>query len=131
MGLKEENESKDFFIGRVLHVNCGSSKLGDVRTDQFCLAPGVKWADCHRLPFRNWSFDTVVLSNVPVKDKLADSQKWMTELARVAKSRILILNDAVFQIPGFRFSFFYMLKGKPKASIMTVYDRERVEGAAS
>ena len=127
----EEDEQEDFFIGTVLHVNCGKSKMGDVRTDQFCLAPGVKWADCHRLPFWDMSFDTVVISNVPVKDKLAERQKWLTELARVARKRIVIINDAVFHIPGFRFSFFYALKGKPKASVLTIYDRENVEGAAS
>ena len=131
MGIENDEEAQDFLFGRVLHVNCGKSALGDVRTDQFCLAPGTKWADCHHLPFWDRSFDTVVMSNVPVKDKLAERQKWLGELARVAKKRIVIINDAVFPIPGFRFSFFYVLKGKPKASILTVYDREELEGAAS
>lgn len=131
MGLNEKKDPNQFFIGRVLHVNCGKSKLGDVRTDQFWLAPGVKWADCHHLPYWDRSFDTVVISNVPIKDKLAERQKWLNELARVAKSRIVVINDAVFQIPGFHFSFFYVLNDKPKASIMTVYDREELGGAAS
>ena len=131
MGLKEKDDASDFLIGRVLNVNCGKSTLGDVRTDQFSIVPGVKWADCHRLPFRNCSFDTVLISNVPIKDRLAERQKWLGELARVARKRIVIINDAVFQIPGFCFSFFFLLKGKPKASILTVYDLEEAGGAAS
>jgi len=130
MGLEKDDPSH-FCIGTVLNVNCGKSRLGNVRTDQFCLAPGVKWANCHHLPFRDNSFDTVVISNVPIKDKLVDRQKWLGELARIARKRIVILNDAVFQIPGFRFSFFYALKGKPRYSIMTIYDHEEAGGAAS
>lgn len=131
MGLKKEDELDHFFIGTVLHVNCGNSKLGNVRTDPYCLAPGVKWADCHRLPFWDRSFDTVILSHVPIKDRLVERQKWLNEIARVARKRIVVVHDAVFQIPGFHFSFFYAMKGKSGATILTVYDREEAGGAAS
>ena len=128
--ITEGEDPSQFCIGTVLHVNCGNSRLGDVRTDQFSLKPGVFWADCHYLPFSDGSFDTAIIGHVPVNDKLLERQKWINELARVAKKRVVIVHDAIFQVPGFRFSFFYATKDKPKAAIMTVYDREE-EGAAS
>jgi len=128
MGLKNYDPSQ-FFIGTVLHINCGKSRLGDVRTNQFSIKPGVLWADCHDLPFPDASFDTVMISQVPVNDRLVERQKWLDELARVARKRVVIAGDAVFRVPGFRFSFFYAATDRPKATIMTVYDRE--EGGAA
>jgi len=131
---EEDEDPYHFCIGTVLHVNCSGNKLGDVRTDQFSLDPGVKWADCHCLPFLDRSFDTAIIGHVPINDRLIERQKWIDELARVARKRVVIVHDGIFQIPGFHFSFYYGKKGtkdKPKMVIMSIYDREETGGASS
>ena len=130
MGLNKTDDPSHFFIGTVLHVNCWGNDLGDVRTDQFSLVPGVTWADCHRLPFADKSFDTAIIGHVPINDKLVERQKWINELARVARKRIVIVHDTLYHIPGFHFSFFYCVK-ETRHVIMTVYDREEMGGASS
>lgn len=75
-------------VGNSLHVCCGLSKLGNVRLD---LDENVKpdiIADAAKLPFADNSFDTV-LCDPPYNGKFQWNHDVLSELARVAKTRIV------------------------------------------
>lgn len=75
------------FIGRVLHLCCGKSQLGDVRADLYehnvdlCL-------DATRVPFPDRSFDTVLI-DPPYTGRFQESHDMLSEVARVAARRFI------------------------------------------
>jgi hypothetical protein len=75
-------------VGRSLHICCGKSMLGDVRLD---LDPNVNpdiIADAAKIPFADNSFETV-LCDPPYNGKMQWNHDLLSELARVAKLRII------------------------------------------
>jgi hypothetical protein len=82
-----EDYLKTLFIGRVLHVCCGKSKLGDVRCDLYEPIVDVR-LDAARLPFPDNSFDTL-LTDVPYNGKFQWMHDVLNEIHRVASDRII------------------------------------------
>jgi hypothetical protein len=74
-------------LGRLLHVCCGKSKLGQCRLDRFELSADVM-ADAARLPFASASWDTV-LCDPPYNGKFQWNHDLLSELGRVADKRII------------------------------------------
>jgi hypothetical protein len=75
-------------VGRSLHICCGKSMLGDVRLD---LDPNVNpdiIADAAKIPFADNSFETI-LCDPPYNGKMQWNHDLLSELARVAKLRII------------------------------------------
>lgn len=85
-------------IGSTLHVCCGKSTLGDLRTDLFEQTAHLK-SDAAKMPLNDKTFDTV-LCDPPYNGKLQWNHDLLCELARIARKRI------VFQhwfMPGDKF----------------------------
>ena len=84
-----ESLLKTLFVGRVLHVCCGLSMLGDVRLDLH--QPNVD-IQCDAANMRgvvaDGEFDTV-LCDPPYNGKFQWNHDLLTELARVASKRIV------------------------------------------
>lgn len=85
-----ENVLSDLFIGKTLHVCCGKSLLGDVRLDiDESHSPDII---CDAANMKNWvddnEFDTV-LCDPPYNGKFQWNHDLLSELSRVAKSRII------------------------------------------
>jgi len=77
----------DMLIGRSLHICCGKSTIGDVRLDLYESNVDIK-ADAARLPFKNNSFDTVLI-DAPYNSKFRWMHDMLEELSRVSTSRII------------------------------------------
>lgn len=82
-----EGYISNHFIGKVLHICCGKSRLGDVRVDLHEPGADVK-ADAARLPFEDKSFDTV-LCDPPYSGKFQWNHDMLNELHRLARTRII------------------------------------------
>lgn len=82
-----ENFIDEWLLGFTLHICCGKSKLGDVRLDLYEKDIDIR-ADASRLPFRNQSFDTLVI-DPPYNGKFQWNHDMLSELSRVAKRRII------------------------------------------
>ena len=84
-----ESFIESLFVGRTLHVCCGMSKLGDLRLDM-----NEPSADIHcdaadmRGHVLDGEFDTV-LCDPPYNGKFQWNHDLLSELARVAKNRII------------------------------------------
>lgn len=77
------------FIGRILHVCCGLSKLGDVRLDQHePTADIIHDASNMKDIIGDDEFDTV-LCDPPYNGKFQWNHDLLAELSRVAKQRII------------------------------------------
>lgn len=75
------------FIGRVLHVCCGKSQIGNCRVDWSDSSADVH-ADAARLPFAAQSWDTV-LADPPYNGVFQWNHDMLAELARVSRQRII------------------------------------------
>lgn len=75
------------FIGSVLHVCCGKSKLGDFRIDLH-ESDADMVADAARLPLADQSWDTVLI-DPPYNGKFQWNHDMLKETTRVAKARII------------------------------------------
>jgi len=74
-------------LGRTLHICCGKSLLGDCRVDLYEKSADVA-ADAARLPFPAHSWDTVLI-DPPYNGRFQWNHDMLTELARVARQRII------------------------------------------
>lgn len=74
-------------VGKVLHICCGLSLLGDCRLDLFAERVDVR-ADAARLPFGSGSWDTVLI-DPPYNGVFQWNHDMLSELSRVAKRRII------------------------------------------
>ena len=84
-----ESLLKTLFVGRVLHVCCGLSMLGDVRLDLH--QPNVD-IQCDAANMRGMVADDefeTVLCDPPYNGKFQWNHDLLTELARVASKRII------------------------------------------
>jgi len=78
---------KSMCIGYTLNVCCGQSNVGDVRLDiDERLRPDI-YADCHALPFRPGSFDTVVLDPPFTYYRRI---RWILDISLVARKRFIL-----------------------------------------
>lgn len=73
--------------GKSLHVCAGLSQLGTIRVDLYQADPDIT-ADAVALPFSDQHFDTV-LCDPPYNGKFRWNHDLLSELARVAKTRII------------------------------------------
>lgn len=117
-------------VGSVLHLCSGYSALGDVRLDinrEF--RPDVV-ADVHYLPFRDLSFDTVVID-----PPWHGPQSWMKweqmarDIVRVARRRVVVvLGCLIYVLPRpFVLREVYVVK-KVSPMVKLVYVWERADG---
>jgi len=129
-----EKPEEDFYaskcVGRTLHVCCGKSKLGDVRVDIKPQAEGVITMDYRKLEFPDMSFDTVICDPPWFKaDRFAvikgnPSLRWLLELKRVAKKRIIIIHHHFFTIRNFKLVEAWCLRTKGLLwKVCGIYDR--------
>ena len=123
---EEEAFYKKHCPGKVLHVCCGQSKFGDVRTDLYPQDPGVIWADYRNLPFEDRSFDTVLCDPPWAKrERLDAGLSWLFELSRVARKRIVLIHNTIFKIPGFSFKYGYAVNARGILwKVVGIYERE-------
>lgn len=84
---KVESFVQSLCRGKTLHVCCGKSTIGDLRVDMFDETADVK-ADAAKIPLDDKSFDTV-LCDPPYNGKLQWNHDLLSELARLAKRRII------------------------------------------
>lgn len=82
-----ENLLQSLLVGSTLHVCCGKSKLGDIRADRYETDVNVV-LDAARLPFRNRSFDTVLI-DPPYNGKFQWNHDMLSEIGRVADKRFI------------------------------------------
>jgi len=124
----EERIYSKLCVGRTLHLCSGYSQLGDERLD---INPDVKpsvVADVHWLPFRDLSFDTVIID--PPWSGPRTWMKWeqmCKEMVRVARRRIiLILGNLIYILPKpFRLTKIYILKKiSPQIKHIYIWDRD-------
>ena len=81
-------------IPPVLHVPCGSAPdIGDLSIDLYMEADIT--ADMNHLPIRSRSFNTV-LSDPPWINPKQWTTKWVRELARVSRKRVIIRSGQFF-----------------------------------
>jgi len=123
----EEKLYAKLCIGSVLHLCSGYSLLGDVKLDiNFKVSPDVV-ADIHYLPFKNFSFDTIICDPPWYGPKNWMKWKIMTEeMIRIARKRIiLILGNLFYPIPKpFELSEVYILKKiSPQIKLIYVWNR--------
>ena len=78
---------QSLFVGPCLHVCAGKSQLGDCRLDLNEPSVHVR-GDAARLPFKDASWSTV-LCDPPYNGKFQWNHDLLTELGRVAASRII------------------------------------------
>jgi len=78
---------KSKFIGSVLHVCCGKSKLGDVRVDLHEESADYHW-DAAKLECEDLAFDTY-LCDPPYNGKFAFMHEVLNEAIRVTRKRII------------------------------------------
>ncbi len=120
-------------IGRILHVCCGKSMLGDVRLDlDMENNPDVK-ADAARIPFGE-VFDTV-LCDPPYNGVFRWNHDMLYESSRVANKRIIFQHWFIPANPDggykkahdkFKLSETYVWQGRSyfgRAQIISVFDR--------
>ena len=75
------------FVGFILHLCCGKSRLGDIRLDLYEKDVDVI-ADASKLPFGNLSVDTVLV-DPPYNGVFQWNHDLLSELCRVARKRII------------------------------------------
>ena len=83
-----EDFLRTLFVGSVLHLCCGKSRLGDCRVDNDpeCVPDVI--ADVTATGFPDESWDTV-LCDPPYNGKMQWNHDLLTEIGRVAHSRII------------------------------------------
>jgi hypothetical protein len=82
-----EEYLEKLLIGKSLHICCGKSNIGTVRIDLY--EPNVDMiADAARLPFRDKSFDTLLI-DPPYNGKFQWNHDMLCELGRVSKQRFI------------------------------------------
>ena len=126
---KEEEIYRKLCIGSVLHLCSGYSELGDERVD---INPDVKptvVADVHNLPFRDNSFDTIIID--PPWHGPRTWMKWeqmIKEMTRVARRRIImILGNLIYILPKpWELKHIYILK-KISPQIKHIYIWDKVQ----
>ena len=127
----EEKIYAKLCVGRVLHLCSGYSELGDERID---INPNVRpsiVADVHHLPFRDLSFDTIIID--PPWHGPRTWMKWeqmVKEMVRIARRRIiLILGNLMYILPKpFKLKEVYILKKiSPQIKHIYVWEREETE----
>ena len=80
---------KTLFVGRTIHVCCGKSKLGDVRLDLNEPTADIKCDAANMKDFvKDGEFNTV-LCDPPYNGKFRWNHNLLSELARIADSRII------------------------------------------
>ena len=124
----EEDFYSSLCIGRTLHVCCGKSKLGDVRVDVKPKDEGVRFMDYHNLEFKDLSFDTALCDPPWGKrggEGFDKGLKWLHELERVAKKRIIVIHHHFLTIPNFKLVQAYCLRSHSSRlwKVVGVYDR--------
>ena len=83
-------------IGTSLNVCKGRSDLGDITVDIMRELKPMIVADLHHLPFKDKSFDTCICDppfdyyNKDKKLKTQNQHKWIQELRRVSKKRLIM-----------------------------------------
>jgi hypothetical protein len=121
-----EDVLDSLLLGNSLHVCCGLSKLGNVRLD---LDPNVNpdvIADASKLPFSDNSFDTV-LCDPPYNGKFQWNHDMLSELARVASSRIIFQH---WFIPANKFGQYKKAQEKFQLSQTYVWQGQTYFGRA-
>ena len=126
----ESNFYESKIIGYSLHVCCGKSLVGDVRCDIDPQDEGVQKADYRELPYSDLSFDTVICDPPWFsEDRFAQihgspSLKWILELKRIAKKRIIIIHNTLFHIPQFSLTEAWAVNSKGLLwKVCGIYDR--------
>jgi len=107
----EEKFYSNLCIGKTLHVCCGKSKLGDVRVDIKPQDKDVRFMDYRNLEFPDLSFDTVICDPPWAKTEAVDKGlKWLHELSRVARKKIIIIHHHFFTIKNFKLTEAYCVR---------------------
>jgi len=121
----EELFYRSKIIGYCLHVCCGKSKLGDVRVDLYPQDKATSKADYRHLPFRDLSFDTVICDPPWGKSEALDKGlRWLLELKRVARKRVIIIHNTIFKIPQFELKEVWCVNAAGILwKICSIYDR--------
>jgi len=126
----EEKLYAKLCVGSVLHLCSGYSDLGDCRVD---INPGAKpdiVADIHYLPFKDQSFDTIIID-----PPWYGPQNWMqweriaSEMVRIARKRIIvILGNLFYMLPKpFELKDVYIVKRiSPQVKLVYVWDRSEI-----
>jgi len=116
-------------VGSVLHLCSGYSDIGDCKLD---INPDAKpniVADVHYLPFKDQSFDTII-----VDPPWHGPQTWMQweqmmkEMIRIARKRIvMILGNLIYILPKpFELREVYIVKKiSPQIKLVYVWDRQQ------
>jgi hypothetical protein len=122
---------ESLFIGKTLHVCSGKSTIGDLKVDLFDETAELK-ANAAKIPLRDKTFDTV-LSDPPYNGKLQWNHDLLTELARIARKRIIFQH---WFMPGdklgryrkdhnFKISQLYLWQPRTyfgRANVLSVFD---------
>ena len=123
----EEKLYAKLCIGSTLHLCSGYSELGDVRLDVLEDSKPTVVADVHYLPFRGFSFDTIIID--PPWHGPKNWMKWelmVKDMIRVARKRIIIiLGNLMYILPKpFVLKEVYIIKKiSPQIKHVYVWDR--------
>jgi len=112
-------------LGKTLHVCCGESKFGDVRVDIQPHDEDVLCMDYRNLEFADMSFDTVICDPPWGKREALDKGlKWLNELKRVARKRVIIIHNSFFTLKNFKLTEAWCVRAKGLLwKVCGIYDR--------
>jgi len=122
---REEQLYRRLCRGFTLHLCSGKSFLGDVRCD-LALPSDLK-ADMYHLPFRSFTFDTVITD--PPWHGPSTWHKWETlikEITRISRKRIIfVLGNLIFilQEPWHLKHVYLLKKISPQIKLIYVWER--------
>jgi Methyltransferase domain len=117
-------------VGTIAQVCTGGSGLGVVRLDADRKAPSVNVvANFRDLPLRDGSFDTVVC-DPPYAIPYPDRVRLQRELARVARSRVILKAPWVMRAAGWKLADIVLLLSHTCANIaaLTMMERSTAQG---
>lgn len=114
-------------IGRVLHVCCGASRVGDVRVDIDAGVPGVLVvADMLALPFVDAAFDTACCD--PMYDlSMPQRVHLQRELVRVAGRRVLFKGPWIPRASGWNLIETTLLASHTCANVAVFSQLDRIQ----
>ena len=106
-------------VGFTLHVCSGESKVGDVTVDLFEKA-SVK-ADLKHLPFKKYSFDTVICDP---PWKYYNKFRWILHLKDLARRRLVLVTPNIApNLKGMKESFVIARRNLINFKVIVIYDR--------